>query len=87
MTLKKETSEGSFYVTLHELDLILMTPIQKINKNAYATFLSLEEEWHRALGHDATFTWSRVLTHPPRCNRMHHRKVRGLMAAIMDRMW
>ena len=32
-----------------------------------------EEERHRALGRDATFSWSRVLTHPPRCNRTRHR--------------
>ena len=32
-----------------------------------------EEERHRALGRDATFSWSRALTHPPRCNRMRHR--------------
>ena len=31
------------------------------------------EERHRALGRDATFTWSRALTHPPRCNRTRHR--------------
>ena len=31
------------------------------------------EERHRALGHDATFSWSRALTHPPRCNRTRHR--------------
>ena len=28
---------------------------------------------HRALGRDATFSWSRALTHPPRCNRTRHR--------------
>ena len=32
-----------------------------------------EEERHHALGRDATFSWSRALTHPPRCNRTHHR--------------
>ena len=32
-----------------------------------------EEERHRALGRDATFSWSRALTHPPRCNRTRHR--------------
>ena len=31
------------------------------------------EERHRALGRDATFSWSRALTHPPRCNRTCHR--------------
>ena len=31
------------------------------------------EERHRALGPDATFSWSRALTHPPRCNRTRHR--------------
>ena len=31
------------------------------------------EELHRALGRDATFSWSRALTHPPRCNRTRHR--------------
>ena len=31
------------------------------------------EERHRALGRDATFSWSRALTHPPRCNRTRHR--------------
>ena len=46
-----------------------MTPIEKINKNVYATFLSREEEWHRALGRDATFSWSKVLDHPPKCNK------------------
>ena len=37
------------------------------------TLVYREEERHRALGRDATFTWSRVLTHPPRCNRTRHR--------------
>ena len=32
-----------------------------------------EEERHRALGRDATFTLSGALTHPPRCNRARHR--------------
>ena len=32
-----------------------------------------EEERHRALGRDAIFSWSRALTHPPRCNRTRHR--------------
>ena len=32
-----------------------------------------EEERHRALGRDSIFSWSRALTHPPRCNRMRHR--------------
>ena len=32
-----------------------------------------EEERHRALGRDATFSWSRALTHPPRCNLTRHR--------------
>ena len=47
------------------------------------------EERHRALGRDATFSWSRALTHPPRCNRTRHRgrhlgsEVVG--AAILDR--
>ena len=31
------------------------------------------EERHRALGRDATFSWSRALTRPPRCNRTRHR--------------
>ena len=31
------------------------------------------EERHRALGRDATFSWSRALTHPPRCNGTRHR--------------
>ena len=31
------------------------------------------EERHRALGRDATFSRSRALTHPPRCNRTRHR--------------
>ena len=31
------------------------------------------KERHRALGRDATFSWSRALTHPPRCNRTRHR--------------
>ena len=31
------------------------------------------EERHRALGRDATFSWSRALTHPLRCNRTRHR--------------
>ena len=31
------------------------------------------EERHSALGRDATFSWSRALTHPPRCNRTRHR--------------
>ena len=31
------------------------------------------EERHRALGRDATLSWSRALTHPPRCNRTRHR--------------
>ena len=31
------------------------------------------EERHRALGRDATFSWSRALTQPPRCNRTRHR--------------
>ena len=31
------------------------------------------EERHRALGRDATFSWSRALTHPQRCNRTRHR--------------
>ena len=51
----------------------------------YATFLSREEEGHRALGRDATFSWSKALTHPPRCDRTRHRKVWDLMAAIFDR--
>ena len=47
-----------------------------------------EEERHRALGRDATFSWSRALTHPPRCNRSRHRD-RHLVsdfvgAAILD---
>ena len=47
------------------------------------------EERHRALGRDATFSWSRALTHPPRCNRTRHRG-RHLVsdfvgAAILDR--
>ena len=47
------------------------------------------EEQHRALGRDATFSWSRALTHPPRCNRTRHRD-RHLVsdfvgAAILDR--
>ena len=50
----------------------------------YGTFLSLEEEGHRAVGRHATFPWFRALTHPPRCNRTHHREVRDLMAAILD---
>ena len=56
-----------------------MTPIQK-----NATFPS-PEDGHRALGRDDTFSWSRALTHPPRCNRMRYREVRDLMAAILDR--
>ena len=36
------------------------------------------EERHRALGRDATLSWSRALTHPPRCNRTCHRVIRGL---------
>ena len=39
------------------------------------------EERHRALGRDATFSWSRALTHPPRCNR----RVTG--AAILISWW
>ena len=35
--------------------------------------LVYREERHRALGRDATFSWSRALTHPPRCNRTRHR--------------
>ena len=31
------------------------------------------EERHRALVRDATFSWSRALTHPPRCYRTRHR--------------
>ena len=31
------------------------------------------EERHRALGRDATFSLSRALTHPRRCNRTRHR--------------
>ena len=31
------------------------------------------EERHRAPGRDATFSRSRALTHPPRCNRTRHR--------------
>ena len=31
------------------------------------------EERHHAPGRDATFSWSRALTHPPRCNRTRHR--------------
>ena len=41
------------------------------------------------LGRDATFPWSRVLTHPPRCNRTRHRIIqghRGHMVAILDSM-
>ena len=30
-----------------------------------------------ALGRDATFPWSRALTHPSRCNRMRNRVIRG----------
>ena len=37
------------------------------------TLVYREEERHRALGRDATFSWSRALTHPPRCNRTRHR--------------
>ena len=33
----------------------------------------LREERHRALGRNATFSWSRALTPPPRCNRTRHR--------------
>ena len=35
--------------------------------------LVYREERHRALGRDATFSWSRALTHPLRCNRTRHR--------------
>ena len=37
------------------------------------TLVYREEERHRALGRDATFLWSRALTHPPRCNGTRHR--------------
>ena len=37
------------------------------------TLVYWEEERHRALGRDATFSWSRALTHPLRCNRTRHR--------------
>ena len=37
------------------------------------TLVYKEEERHRALGRDATFSWSRALTHPPRCNRTRYR--------------
>ena len=60
-------------------------PIQKIKKIVYATFLSPKKEGHRALGRDATLSSSRVLTHPPRCNRTRHREVTDLMAAILER--
>ena len=45
------------------------------------------EERHRALGRDATFSWSRALTHPPRCNRTRHRgrHLDFVGAAILDR--
>ena len=45
------------------------------------------EERHRALGRDATFSWSRALTHPPRCNRTRHRDrhLDFVGAAILDR--
>ena len=44
------------------------------------------EERHRALGRDATFSWSRALTHPPRCNRTRHRgrHLDFVGAAILD---
>ena len=54
-------------------------PVQKTHKEewiTYPSFLNSEEEGHHALGRDATFSWSRALTHPPRCNRTRHRKVR-----------
>ena len=35
--------------------------------------MKFAKERHRALGRDATFSWSRALTHPPRCNRTRHR--------------
>ena len=37
------------------------------------------EERHHALGRDATFPWSRALTHPPRCHRTRHRVIRGVL--------
>ena len=50
----------------------------ELRKKKHATFPEInerpltlvyrEEERHRALGRDATFSWSRALTHPPRCN-------------------
>ena len=36
------------------------------------------EERNRALGRDTTLSWSRALTHPPKCNRTRHRVIRGL---------
>ena len=51
----------------------------------YTTFLSPEEEGYRTLGCAATFSWSRALTHPPRCNQWHNREVWDLMVAIFDR--
>ena len=44
-----------------------------------------EAEGQRALGRDATFSWSRAWTYLLRCNRMRRREVWGLMAAILDR--
>ena len=35
--------------------------------------MKFAKERHRALGRDATFLWSRALTHPQRCNRTRHR--------------
>ena len=43
-----------------------------------------EEERHHALGRDATFSWSRALTHPPRCNRTRHRG-RHLVSDLLGR--
>ena len=46
------------------------------------------EERHRALGRDATFSWSRALTHPPRCNRTRHRgRHLGVVGAAILVSW
>ena len=59
-----------------------LRPESKVTVTLNDTF---REEGHRALGREATFSWSRALTHPPRCNRTRHREVGDLMAAILDR--
>ena len=41
--------------------------------------VEVEGRWRGDGGirHDATFSWSRALIHPPRCNRMCYRVIHG----------